>query len=118
MKTPKLIMTAIALALSLGAVPGYTADQAPAQSKEVIYGSQLMTAQERVEFRNKLRAAKTAEEREQIRLEHHKAMRERAQAQGKTLPDMPPAVGGGMGPGGGGMGPGARGMGGGGGRNR
>ena len=118
MKSTKLMMTAVVLALGLGAVPGFAADPAPAQNKEVIYGSQLMTVQERAEFRARMRAAKTYEEREQIRLEHHKAMRERAQAQGKTLPDMPPAVGGGMGPGGGGMGPGARGMGGGGGRNR
>lgn len=118
MKTTKLIMTAIALAMGLAAGTGYAADPAPIPNKEVIYGSQLMTAQERVVFRDRLRAARTAEEREQIRLEHHKAMQERAQGLGKTLPDMPPAMGGGMGPGGGGMGPGAGGMGGGGGRNR
>ena len=88
------------------------------QKQEVVYGSQLMTQQERLEYRNKMRNAKTYQEREQIRLEHHKAMQERAKAQGLTLPDMPPAMGGGMGPGGGGMGPGGGGMGPGGGRNR
>ena len=118
MKSTKPMMTAVVLALGLGAVPGFAADPAPAQNKEVIYGSQLMTVQERAEFRARMRAAKTYEEREQIRLEHHKAMQERAKAQGKTLPDTPPAMGGGMGPGGGGMGPGAAGMGPGGGRNR
>jgi uncharacterized membrane protein len=53
---------------------------------------------------------KTEQERETYRLEHHKQMQERAKAQGKTLPDMPPqGHGAGMGPG---MGPGG-GMGGG-----
>ncbi len=119
MRTPKLIMTAIGMAITLMAGTGYSAEPAPVQTQkqEVIYGSQLMTNQERVEFRAKMRNANTAQEREQLRLEHHKAMQERAKAQGKTLPDMPPAMGGGMGPGGGGMGPGS-GMGPGGGRNR
>jgi len=72
-----------------------------------------MTQQERNEYQNRMRSAKTQQEREQIRLEHHKQMQERAKAQGKTLPDMPPAdmgPGSRMGPGGGGgMGPGGRG---------
>lgn len=75
-----------------------------------VYGSQLMTRQERVEHRNKLRAAKTAEEREQIRLQHHEQMQLRAKEQGVTLPETPPAQGGRMGrrmPPAGGMGPGS-----------
>ncbi len=108
MRTTKLIMTALAMAITLGAGTAYPAD-------EVIYGSQLMTAQERIEHRNKMRAATTAQEREQIRLEHHQAMQARAKAQGKSLPDTPPALGGGMGPG---SGPGGGGMGPGWGRNR
>jgi len=64
-----------------------------------------------------MRAAKTAEEREKIRAEHHERMKVRAKERGVKLPDEPPARGGMMGPGGGmgpgsGMGPGA-GMGGG-----
>lgn len=112
MKPTILMMTSIALTMGLAAGSTFSADPAPAAQSDAIYGSQLMTAQERMEFRNKMRAAKTVEEREQIRLEHHKAMQERAHAQGKTLPDTPPAMGagkgsgGGMGPGGGGMGPG------------
>ena len=69
-----------------------------------IYGYQIMTPQERSEFRAKIRAAKTVEERERIRMEHHKQMVERAKKKGITLPDQPPAKsrsGGGMGPGGG-----------------
>jgi hypothetical protein len=88
--------------------------------QEQIYGSQLMSQQERLEYRNRMRTLKTEEERRQFQLEHHKEMQERAKQRGVTLPDMPPAVGGGMGPGSGmgpgnGMGPGS-GMGPGGGR--
>jgi len=74
-----------------------------------IYGSQLMTNQERLEYRKKTMNAKTAEERERIRSEHHAMMKERAKSQNITLPEEPPAGGTGMGKGmnqGGGMGPG------------
>ena len=84
------------------------------QDLEQIYGSQLMTQQERDEFRARMRAAKSTEEQEQIRAEHHERMKERAKAQGIMLPDMPPPRGGGMsGPGGKGMGPDGGGIGGG-----
>ena len=108
-----VIVSALAAALTLSAGVSLGADQ-----QETIYGSQIMTQQERTEYRTKMRAVKTAEEREQIRKEHHERMKERAKAQGITLPDEPPARGGGMGPGGGGMGPGGGGMGPGGGRGR
>jgi hypothetical protein len=110
--TVKMMLSAIALGLmTSGAIA----------ADEPIYGSQMMTNQERIEHRTKLRAAKTVEEREQVRLEHHEQMKLRAKERGVALPDEPPAQGGGMGrrlgPGGGmgGMGPGG-GMGGG--RNR
>jgi hypothetical protein len=88
-----------------------TRDQLRDQDQDRIYGSQLMTDKERLEYRNRVRAAKTAEEREQIRNEHHERMKVRAKEQGKTLPDEPPNPGAGMGPGPaaggmGGMGPG------------
>ncbi len=92
-------LSALLLALMAGTAIG--ADQP-------VYGSQLMTNQERIEHRNKLRAAKTAEAREQVRLEHHEQMQLRAKERGVTLPDTPPQGGGmgrRMGPGGG-MGPG------------
>jgi hypothetical protein len=76
------------------------------QDQDRIYGSQLMTNEERLEYRNRMRAAKTIEERAQIRNEHHERMKIRAREQGVTLPDEPPYPGGGMGPGPGGMGPG------------
>ncbi|MDD5401052.1 MAG: hypothetical protein PHQ93_07680 [Sulfurimonas sp.] len=79
--------------------------QKTTQEQEQIYGSQIMTQQERIEHLDKMRAAKTLEEREKIRKEHHELMKERAKAKGITLPDEPPARGMGVGPGGG-MGPG------------
>lgn len=122
-----LIVSTLAVGLSLSA--GFTwaaitevakdEVQGQAQEQEQVYGSQLMTQQERIEFRDRMRAATTAEEREQIRQEHHEQMQARAKERGVTLPDSPPVGGGGMGPGGGGMmGPGGGGMGPGGGRGR
>lgn len=79
-------------------------------AKEQVYGSQIMTRQERMEYRAKMRAAKTQQEREQLRKEHHERMKVRAAEKGVTLPEEPPATGmrKGMGPGGG-MGAGPRG---------
>lgn len=93
-----------------------TKDQIQGRTQDQIYGSQLMTAKERDEYRSKIRSAKTAQEREKIRSEHHERMIVRAKERGVTIPDNPPPRGsgmgpGGMGPGGGGMGPGGGGMG-------
>ena len=83
------------------------------QDRERVYGSELMTQQERLEYHNRMRLLKTEQELQAFQLEHHKLMQERARAQGKNLPDMPPAgmgpgmMGPGMGPGSG-MGPGRR----------
>lgn len=106
---------------------GGPAPQTPAAStQQQIYGWQLMTPQEMQDYRARMRAAKTAAERNRIRAEHHQAMQERAKERGVTLPDMPmgrgmggpgrgmrQGMGSGMGPGQGmgrGMGP-AQGMG-------
>ncbi len=103
-----LIMSTLTAALLVSGGPVVAADQ------DQIYGSQLMTQQERLEYRKKQLNAKTAAEREQIRQEHHASMQERAKSQGKTLPEKAPAGGamhkeGGMGPGDGtGAGKGAR----------
>lgn len=114
----RISIAALALSLGMaGIMPVYAADQVRDQDRtqvrdqDRIYGSELMTRQERIDYRNHMRTLKTQQEREAFRLEHHKQMQERAQAQGKTLPDMPPAgmgPGSGMGPGmGSGMGPGS-----------
>jgi hypothetical protein len=122
MKRETLVVYALIIGLSLFAVFALAAEQTPVQEtaqtqkEEQIYGSQLMTQEERTEYHAKMRAAKTAEEREQIRTEHHERMKERAKERGVTLSDEPSDRGGGMGSGGG-MGRGG-GMGSGGGRNR
>lgn len=112
-----LMVSALTGAVALSNV--WAADQVRAQDQTQtrIYGSQLMTTQERTEYRSKVRAAKTAEEREQIRNEHHEQMKVRAKERGVSIPDEPPVRGGGMGSGmgpGGGMGGGMGGGGGGG----
>lgn len=87
-----------------------TQSQLQVQDQERIYGSQLMTEQERNEYRNQMRALKTEQEREAFRKEHHEKMKVRAKAQGAALPDEPPAQGAGKGVGAGtgkGMGTGA-----------
>jgi hypothetical protein len=76
-------------------------DQVQDRTRDQIYGSQLMTREERNQYRKQIRAAKTAREREQIRAEHHERMKARAKERGITLPAEPPARGGKMGPGGG-----------------
>jgi hypothetical protein len=129
----KHLLLALAGLAAFMTAPGFAAEperdrdrnQEQTQTQDrFIYGSQLMTAEERTQHRAKLRAAKTWQEREQIRNEHHEQMKLRAKAKGVTLPDEPPAAGkgGGMGPGGAGMGagmgPGGGGMGMGGGAGR
>ena len=72
------MMSALATTLSLSTGFALAADQAPAQekTKTQVYGSQLMTQQERTE--------------------HHARMQERAKEQGFTLPDEPLVGGSGM----------------------
>lgn len=60
-------------------------------------GKELMSPEERAAQRNRMREATTAEERERLREEHHEQMKARAQEQGVSLPDSPPARQGGMG---------------------
>jgi hypothetical protein len=78
--------------------------------EEPVYGSHMMTQQERDAHHARLRAAGTEQEREQIRREHHAQMQARAKEHGMSLPDEPPPRGtGGSRPGAGagsGVGPG------------
>jgi hypothetical protein len=53
-----------------------------------LYGQQLMTAQEQLQFRDRLRAATTEEERMQIRAEHRNLMQERAREHQLTLDEF------------------------------
>jgi hypothetical protein len=58
-------------------------DQVPDQE---IYGYFYMTGHDRDLYRQRLREAKTAQERAQFLAEHKERMRERAKAYGVTLP--------------------------------
>jgi len=104
-----LAMAAVMLmGISVGSTSAYSAD------KVMVYGRELMTEQERLEERQKMRTMSDAE-REQYRIEKHERMKERAKEQGKEIPDEVGERGKGLqqgdGPGrrmGGGMGPGGR----------
>ena len=76
------------VALLLGAtVVGVRAAEpafAPAK-REIIPGSELMTAQERERYRQRIRAAKTYAEEEKVRGDHDRAIRERARVRGLQL---------------------------------
>ena len=91
-----ILVSALIFVLALSTSFALAADQ------EQIHGSQLMTEQERVEYREKISSAKTAEEREQIRKEQLESMKERAKERGfgSALSDKPPAKGPGGGRGG------------------
>lgn len=111
--TRSIIAVAVLGALTALATPVIAQEQTPAkpqQQRERIYGYQMMTDEERNAYREKMRNAKSAEERQAIRDEHHKAMQARAKERGVTLPDSPPpgkgpqGMGPGKGPRGGGMG--------------
>lgn len=96
MKTHRILtlLSAIGMVTAIGITSVNAADQP-------IYGSQLMTEQERAEHRAKMQSFQTEQEREAYRQQHHKMMQERARAQGINLPDepMPRGQGRGMGPG-------------------
>jgi hypothetical protein len=87
----------------------------PARKSEPIYGYRMMSDPERNEYREKMRNARSAEERQAIRDEHRKLMETRAKERGVTLPEprgpaAGPTSGGpgaGKGPRGDGKGPGA-----------
>lgn len=83
-------MTVLAFGLGVAAAGPMSASHA---QQEPIYGSHLMTEQERTELRAKMRAAATNEERERIRWEHHIRMQERAKDRGVNLPEGPPMFG-------------------------
>ena len=107
MKTKQVIVAALACAFLLPSNFTLAAEQTTereriqTEEQEHIYGSQMMTEQERHEYQARMRAAKTNQEREQIRMEHHERLSKRAKAQGLSLPETPPAKGSGMMPGGG-----------------
>lgn len=105
MKQPTQIFVAMAVTLSVALSLSATAQpsepqqaQTKALKQERVFGSQLMTTQERREYRQRMRTMKTQEERDQFRLEHHTRMQDRATERGLSLPSSPPMQGTGLGP--------------------
>lgn len=82
----KVSVAVCMLGVAIGAMSSATIAQE-------IYGSQLMTFQERAEYRERLRNTQSAEERERIRREHHTRMQERARARGVKIPETAPPQG-------------------------
>lgn len=107
MSFKKLAFSSMVGALIIFVGVAQAADQTKDQTQdrtrlqEQVYGSQLMTQQERLEHRNKMRSLQTEQEREAYQLEHHKRMQERAKEKGVSLPPEPMMRPGGRGPGGG-----------------
>ncbi|MDX1916108.1 MAG: hypothetical protein SFU55_11035 [Methylophilus sp.] len=93
--SPLLISLLLTTGVTNAADPVQTQERL--ETKEQVYGYQLMTNEERMAFRSKMRAAKTEEEREKIQNEQHERMKIRAKERGVTLPDQPIMKGGGMG---------------------
>lgn len=88
-KMSRLLLWGLVCLLPLGVPALAWASEA---EPETIYGSQLMTYGERMNYRQRMRDAATPEEREAIRREHHSLMQERAKTRGVVLPEeMPPA---------------------------
>jgi hypothetical protein len=101
-----MMMTAFAAILPLSSGFAAAADKAPAVEKvqtdkhERTHASQLMTRQERDEYRAKKHNAKTAEEKDRVRKEHNERMKARAKeraaaakpaAPSAAAPAVPPA---------------------------
>jgi hypothetical protein len=105
MKKFPLLLSALLFSLPTLAADAPAATQPPAKSSARIYGYQLMTPEERNEYRAKMRDAKTPEERQAICEEHHTQMQARAKEKGVTLPERARCGAGRNGPRGG-MGPG------------
>ena len=92
MNRKKSVLHCMIGVLSLSAVIA-AADPSPVQkiaaTQEQVYGSQLMTLEERAEYHGAMRAAKTVEERELLRKEQHQRMDARAKTRGVTLANEP-----------------------------
>ncbi len=93
----RLKISTLVLGLSATLLATAPVLQAVASEDEYRYGRELMSDEERMEHRHKMREMETEEEREAYRAEHHEEMRKRAQEAGVQIPDEPMPRGGGMG---------------------
>ena len=87
----------VAAAIDTIGQPAGQSDQVPKRVRkhEIIPGSQLMTSEEREQYRQRMAAAKSDDERDRLRAEHYKAMDKRARLHGLRLADPPARVKGG-----------------------
>ena len=74
MKRKLLRAAGLLMLTTASAFAQQSADLPPVTDTTPVYGAQMMTQQEMNEHRAQMRAAKTLEERERIRAEHHQRM--------------------------------------------
>lgn len=81
------------LAILIASASGLTRAAEPVQAQrherfqEEIFGAHLMTPQERLEYRRRMRRLPTQQERWRFRHDHQERMLERAKARGVALPE-------------------------------
>jgi hypothetical protein len=81
-----VIAAAAAALLATGLAPVHAQGEPPAPKREMrVYGEEVMMPQERQAYIDKMRAAKTPEERAKLRDEHRAEMQKRAQDKDITL---------------------------------
>jgi len=74
------------LALSLSVAALAATPPVPALAEEDLPGSELLTSQERAEYRQRMRGMLSAGEQDQIRRRYEALIKQRAKEQGATVP--------------------------------
>lgn len=86
----RILVSLAAAMVILAGTPALAAetisDHVPVK-REIIPGSELMTSQERENYRQRMRAVRTPQEQEQVRAAHVMQMRARARLRGLQLAD-------------------------------
>lgn len=85
--SPRSLKSLVLAVLFAAAVAPVAAAEPARVQREIIPGSELMTTQEREQYRLRLRGAGTPQERERLRADHVRVMEERAQMRGLQLID-------------------------------
>jgi len=97
MKTKSRFLILLVGLFLVSAGQGFAADQDrdqdqiqdQLQDRDMVYGYELMSVEERAQHRAKMQSFNTEEEREAYREQHHKEMQARAKEQGVVIPDQP-----------------------------
>ena len=85
-----LALSAMLLMVCVGAIAAEQ-PQENSQIQQRVFGRELMTEEEYAAHHDKMRAATTEAERQQIRKQNHELMKVRAEQQGLSMPDEPPS---------------------------